>query len=43
MNDYIRPEDKNIIEVGCGAGLSKFFINNDSNFPHEISLKKLYI
>lgn len=29
MNDYIRPEDKNIIEIGCGAGLSKFFIKSD--------------
>ena len=29
MNDYIRHDDKNIIEVGCGAGLSQFFINTD--------------
>lgn len=28
MNGYIYPDDENIIEVGCGAGLSKFFITN---------------
>ena len=30
MNDYIKDSDKNIIELGCGAGLSKEFIKN----PH---------
>lgn len=28
MNDYIKDDDKIIIELGCGAGLSKEFINN---------------
>ena len=28
MNDYIKDSDKTIIELGCGAGLSKEFIKN---------------
>lgn len=28
MNKYIKKSDEVIIELGCGAGLSKMFINN---------------
>lgn len=28
MNEYIKDTDKNLIELGCGPGLSKFFIEN---------------
>lgn len=30
MNDYIPGSAKNIIELGCGAGLSKQFIHNEN-------------
>ena len=30
MNKYIKKSDKNIIELGCGAGLSKEFIHNEN-------------
>lgn len=29
MNQYIRPSDETVIELGCGAGLSEFFIETD--------------
>ncbi len=30
MNDYIKETDKRVIELGCGAGFSKEFINTDN-------------
>lgn len=28
MNDFIKDSDREVIELGCGAGLSKYFINS---------------
>ncbi len=30
MNKYIKPGDKRIVELGCGAGLSEFFIHHNN-------------
>lgn len=29
MNHYIKPTDNMVVELGCGAGLSEFFIETD--------------
>ena len=37
MNKYIKPSDKVIIELGCGAGLSKRFIENKNYTMTDVS------
>lgn len=36
MNEYIRPTDEVIVELGCGAGLSEFFIKTDKLIMTDI-------
>lgn len=37
MNEYIKDTDKTIIELGCGAGLSKQFIHNKNLILTDIA------
>ena len=37
MNEYIKDSDKIIIELGCGAGLSKQFIHNKNLILTDIA------
>jgi len=37
MNQFIKDTDQNVIELGCGAGLSKQFIRNDNLIMTDIA------
>ena len=36
MNKYIRPADEVVVELGCGAGLSEFFIETEKLIMTDI-------